>query len=241
MSGRAKRQPERTFTPADMPVLPGTSRLGLLVLVNSDCPLMWQPGIARHARFGNGKRVLHLPSLMPLRLAQDVRRTHGVLGVTVQPSGPVTAADRLALVFAEHLSVTRALEDSRYPLSGAFVTSAKPDVAGSQDGVVRLFHFASVQSGSGLTDAVVWEWIDRPNAEAWFGAPLPNVGPLEMHLVELLRLRRAAQANRYPATPDGEELAAVLKNGHFSSRFVLDHYYLVCRLIASHIDKESSQ
>lgn len=241
MSGRPKRQDERTFTPADMPVLPGTSWLGLLVLASSDCPLMWQPGIARHAPFGNGKWVLHLPSPMPLRLAQDVRRTHGTLGVTVQPSGPVTAADRLALVFAEHLSITRTLEDSRYPLSGAFVTSARPDVPGPRDGLVRLFHFASVQSGSGLADAVVWEWIDRPNAEAWFGATLPNLAPLEMHLAELLRLRRAALANRYPDTPDGEELAAALKNSRFSSRFVLDHYYLVCRLIAGHIEKESDQ
>jgi hypothetical protein len=48
-----------------------------------------------------------------------------------------------------------------------------------------------------------------------------------MHLAELLRLRRAALANRYP--------------DHFSSRFVLDHYYLVCRLIAGHIEKENDQ
>ncbi|WIV57870.1 hypothetical protein [Amycolatopsis nalaikhensis] len=227
--------------PADMPVLPGTSRLGMLILADSECPLMWQPGVVRHARLGNDRWVLHLPAESPLVLAQDVRRTHGVLGVSVQPSGPITAADRLALVFAEHLSVVRTLDKSPYPLSGAFVTSAKRDVPGARDALIRLFHFASVQSPAGLSDVIVWEWIDRPNAEAWFGAPLPDLGPLELHLAELLQLRRAARANQYPKTPDGAALADALKDRPFSSRFVLDNYYLVCRLIAGHLDKESDQ
>lgn len=241
MNNRANHPPERTFTAADMPVLPGTSRIGLLVLAESGCPLMWQPGVARHARLGNDKWVLHLPTESPLPLAQNVRRTHGVVGVTVQPSGPVTAADRLALVYAEHLRVARALDKSPYPLSGAFVTSARPEVSGSRDAFVRLFHFASIQSPAGLSDAIVWEWIDRPNAEAWFGAALPDLGPLELHLAELLQLRRAVRANRYPDTPDGAALADALEDRHFSSRFVLDNYYLVCRLIADRIDKGSSQ
>lgn len=240
MSSQASRPSERAFTPADMPVLPGTSRLGLLILAGSGCPLMWQPGVVRHARFGNDRWVLHLPAESPLLMAQNVRRTYGVLGVSVQPSGPVTAADRLALAFAENLSVMRTLDKSPYPLSGAFVTSAKREVPGSRDALIRLFHFASVRSPEGLSDVIVWEWIDRPNAEAWFGAPLPDLGPLELHLAELLQLRHAVRANRYPKTPDGEALADALKDRHFSSRFVLDNYYLVCRLIARHIDKESN-
>ncbi|MGW5051494.1 hypothetical protein [Actinokineospora sp. NPDC004072] len=174
-------------------------------------------------------------------MAQNVRRTHGVLGVSAQPSGPVTAADRLALVFAEHLNVMRAVDKSPYPLSGAFVTSAKRDVPGSRDALIRLFHFASVRSPAGLSDAIVWEWIDRPNAEAWFGAPLPDLGALELHLAKLLHLRREARASRFPETPDGAALADALKDRSFSSRFVLDNYYLVCRLIARHIEKESNQ
>ncbi|MFI7680503.1 hypothetical protein HFP15_38830 [Amycolatopsis sp. K13G38] len=121
------------------------------------------------------------------------------------------------------------------------MTSAKRDVPGSRDALIRLFHFASVRTSAGVSDAVVWEWIDRPNAEAWFGSPLPELGPLELHLAELLQLRRAVRANRYPQTPDGVALADALKDRHFSNRFVLDNYYLVCRLIAGHIDKESNQ
>lgn len=238
MNSRGHRSPERTFTAKDMPVLPGTSRLGLLVLAVPDCPLAWQAGIARHARLADGKWVLHVPSPSPLRVAQDVRRTQGVLAVAVQPPGPVNAGTRLALAFAEHLRAVRAVDQSRYPLSGAFVTSTRPDVPGPRHSQLRLFHLATIHNGFDLVDAVVWEWIDRPNAEAWFGGPLPNLVPLEMHLAELLQLRRAVREHRYPDTPDGEALADALEGQAFSGRFVLDHYYLVCRLVAGHMDKE---
>jgi len=104
--------------------------------------------------------------------------------------------------------------------SPAYLTSpTRPD---TPDGLVRIPHLVSVHADThdladpdtrrpGLIDVVVWELATRPGAMGWLGAPLPDQTLVEVHLPQLLALRAASRAGRFPPTAAGTRLAALVR------------------------------
>jgi len=103
--------------------------------------------------------------------------------------------------------------------SPAYLTSpARPD---TPDGLARIPHLVSVHADThdladpdtprpGLIDVVVWELATRPGAARWLGGPLPDQTVVEARLPQLLALRAASRAGRFPPTAAGTRLAALV-------------------------------
>ncbi|MCE7006924.1 hypothetical protein LWC34_29455 [Kibdelosporangium philippinense] len=215
-----------------LPVMPGVTRNGLLLLVDSDVEWTRRPGYERLARVGSHGNVLHHHTDQPLWRAREIRRQKGVLAIAVQPRGRITASDRLALSFADHLRRRPAHLASRGGWTGPVIVSARPDVPGHTEQDVRLFHLVSSRRViGGVSHAVVWEWTPRAHVEAWFGGRLPDLRPLERHIDTLLEICHAAQHGTLLNTSDTDALTTSLRRHPLSGRFLLRHYNLMCRLL----------
>jgi hypothetical protein len=231
MSGLATGPGERVFAVGDLLPLAAGPEPGVWITAAAECPLRSHPRATWFAEREQGNTILHLPTESQLRLALELRRCPGVLAVVVDAPGvPVPApGPGLALAFAAHLGAVRA---GAARFTQAFVTGVRPDAVESLPDVVRLLHFATLECEGRPGDVVVWEWLPRPEAEDWFGGPLPDLRYVQAAQSRVLQLRRAARDGRLPETACGEALAAALSDRYFSGRFVLEHYPLVRRLLA---------
>ncbi|GGM84275.1 hypothetical protein GCM10012275_63680 [Longimycelium tulufanense] len=229
----------------DLPVLPGTSAEGLLVLTDPDCSLATRPGIARHATWPGGRGVVFVPTIRPLWMAQHVRQLAGVEAITVQPAGAVSVETRIALWWANELRSSRlpvlrttaGRNSDLSVLPDAFVTGASQTtsrVRRCPSEVARILHLITVNAGRRLLELPVWEWLPRPDALAWFGVRVSEVEHLYQHIPELLWLRRAAREHRLPQTPSGQRLARALGDETLTGRFLLEHHALVGEVIEKH-------
>ncbi len=139
----------------------------------------------------------------------------GVRAVSLAPAGCDQRRVRMALQVSARLGCVR----RRGGWAPAYLTSPlRPD---TPDDLVRIPHLVTARTDTrelvddacrrhGLTDTVAWELMARAAACRWFGAALPDQSLVEAHLPDLLALRSAARAGRFPPTTAGARLAALL-------------------------------
>jgi hypothetical protein len=139
----------------------------------------------------------------------------GVRAVTLTPAGCSPGEIRTAARLSARLGQQR----GHHGWSPAYLTS--PTWPDTPDGLVRIPHLADIHAdshdladpdalGPGLIDVVVWELATKPGAARWLGTPLPDQAVIEAHLPQLLALRAATRAGRFPPTAAGARLAALV-------------------------------
>src|SRR5205814_7745979 len=138
----------------------------------------------------------------------------GVHAACLAPRGCDPRRLRVALQLSTRLGVQRA---GRAGWAPAYLTSPTPPA--TLDHHVRVPHLVTVCGDTGAladhhartpVDAVVWEHMPAAAAPRWLGAPLPDQSLVEKHLAALLALRTTARGGRFPTTPAGAQLAALL-------------------------------
>ena len=185
---------------------------GLVALVAVDAGAGWADRLL--GRYEDAFVVWAQAGADPVGQAMAVARRAETRVAVLLPGGADARRAGLALEVARHLRAGR----TDGPGPGWCLTSLeRPEPPG---GAVRVPHLVSVRHRDVVTDTVVWEVMDREQAEAWSGGPLPDQRFVEDGLAGLLDLRAGARVGRFPATAAGGRLARLLNGRELSIRVV---------------------
>jgi len=163
----------------------------------------------------------------------------GVRAVALTPAG----TDRYQVRAAAQLSAR--LRQARADRGWSPASLTSPTRPQTGPGLVRIPHLVSLDprtndladrdaTAPGLTDTVVWELTTESGARRWLGGPLPDQSLVEAHLPDLLALRGAARAGRFPPTLAGARLQALMRGrpGPLSTLLVYRHLPVFAALFA---------
>lgn len=185
---------------------------GLVALVDPDASTVWADRLL--VRHEDGFVVWRATGADPAGQALAVARLPEVSVVVLLVGGQDARRAALAMEVGRHVRAVRVTSAGH---KWCVTSPVRPEPSG---GAVRVPHLVSVRHRGVVTDTVVWEVIDREQAELWLAGPLPDPRLVEENLAGLLGLRAAVRARRFPMTAAGARLERLLGGRDLSIRLV---------------------